>query len=190
MKNRHPNSSSTTHQWLWVLEVSQFRNEDAVCCRSSMSSSTMPFWKHVSAVTPPFPPASCDLFITTWTGWTHRPTPAPLKRSSGWVFYQTNLHVDRKKIYKSANRLRSLVNFCKHFRRKWYFGATKHLLKVWGWLLFPHICAARPSDPNVGEVRALSQGWSRDAVGGPQSAGTISMFVLPFEQDNTDHHGG
>lgn len=88
-----------------VLDVWQIRNEDAVFCRSSMSSSTTPFWKHVSAVTPPFLPVSYDPFITTWTDWTRRPTPAPLKRSSGWDFYQTSkLAIYFHKMYKTGSK--------------------------------------------------------------------------------------
>lgn len=68
----------------WVRQVLRVRNEDAVFCRSSMSLSTTPFWKPVSAATPPSPPVSCAPSTMTWTGWTRRPTPAPLRRSSGW----------------------------------------------------------------------------------------------------------
>lgn len=55
-----------------------------VSIRSSTSSSTMPSWRRVSAVTQRFQPISCGRFIMRWTDWILRPTPVRSKRSSGW----------------------------------------------------------------------------------------------------------
>lgn len=108
----------------WVLQVWQIRNEDAVFCRSSMSSSTTPFWRHVSAATPPFPLVSSVRSTMTWTAWTRRPTPAPSKRNSGWEHANVTMQIKRESLMK---------------RRLKYKNSSKHVFSWW--------TAQTPSEP-------------------------------------------